>query len=398
MEEQYAPVSLDVDDVNIGRLASSSGEPKRTGSTRYICFAFLVGLGAGAALVLGAQHHSAASFSLQQPQQDTTTVSYAFLHTPGGVSLLQDLKETLHQDGPVQVLQKAAAVMDTDDQFASSCHPLLHLVGRTALDELGFQAAFGDLLSTDQMFLLRLCNAAYLHGVMENYLLFSENEQELVSRLATTRETVCRPMAAIDLGEWECYHGIGHGVLQYYRKEQTSRAIQATRNVCNSLERGASECTNGLWMDHFAATSMSAVMDASTREICDLSDYQDKDDCGIYLSTAFLLHRPRQYKEAVQFCMDNWEHDSRVAMTCIGGLGSQMGKENLNDFGPVEETCLLAPSPKVQELCINQAIDYLFYNAGTGTDLTDDTCDAFTVFSQLCKDRQSAPNHGFGPP
>jgi len=91
--------------------------------------------------------------------------------------------------------------MKSDPQVASSCHPLAHQLGRFAVTEFGLEGAFGAMLGTDKANLCRICNAAYLHGVIEHYLASSENLLEAVDK---ANAQVCEKLDNVDSGGWEC--------------------------------------------------------------------------------------------------------------------------------------------------------------------------------------------------
>ena len=69
--------------------------------------------------------------------------------------------------GPRRALARLSDLMDSDPQVESSCHPLAHNLGRAAYEAFGgHEGAFDGMVGTDDAGLVRLCNAAYLHGVI----------------------------------------------------------------------------------------------------------------------------------------------------------------------------------------------------------------------------------------
>jgi hypothetical protein len=95
-------------------------------------------------------------------KSDSSEVSFAFLQTPRGAQLLKKLTTQLLEESPsINVLRNLLERMETDDQLSSSCHPLIHKVGRVAFEELGFDGAVDDVVNVDPE-LLQVCNAAYI--------------------------------------------------------------------------------------------------------------------------------------------------------------------------------------------------------------------------------------------
>src|SRR5579862_9167789 len=90
--------------------------------------------------------------------------------------------------------------MAADPSFAKDCHPLLHQLGRAAYSYYGSYAAAIKYQN-------ELCNSGYTHGVLEAYLAKS-------TTIASTLKTACTSMASQKFNSWQCYHGLGHGVMQ----------------------------------------------------------------------------------------------------------------------------------------------------------------------------------------
>ena len=113
---------------------------------------------------------------------DGGAVSYGFLETDKGSRTLRLLLEDLllppddlggapsslaGLTGPRRALTRLSALMESDPQVESSCHPLAHNLGRAAYEAFGgHEGAFDGMVGTDDAKFVRLCNAAYLHGVI----------------------------------------------------------------------------------------------------------------------------------------------------------------------------------------------------------------------------------------
>jgi hypothetical protein len=295
--------------------------------------------------------------------QENGAVSYNFLMTSRGKEVLEELENTLDSDGPKAVLENLTKLMKDDSQIAASCHPLAHRVGRKAFHDLGFEAAFGGLPGTDDDAILRTCNAAYMHGIIEHYLAAEENLSDSVTFVETTLcNKLMPPKGNLASNKWECEHGIGHGIVQHVRAQKEKETLVDALTYCKNTNVDTETCQNGIWMDYFASTRMTNTMlEPESLKIC--SDFSavsiDTWDCLIYAPTEYLLHNPRDYVGAIQFCRDGLKDPT----ICIKGVGSQAGKENMLNFLPVEKACLSA-GDSLQKVCFIEALNYYRMSSG----------------------------------
>jgi hypothetical protein len=354
-------------------------------SALFILLAFLAGLAIGnessrniAWSVMPLITSGGSTSTSEESCGDADSVSYGFLQTERGTELEKTLHEELMAQSPKVTLQHMQALMDDDDQIANSCHPLIHMLGRNAFMELGFDSAWGGMVGTEDASLLRICNAAYMHGIIEHYLAASEN---LVEDVAMIKNNICKKLTNVKDGVWECHHGVGHGILQHYRtikeKETLMEAIEACGNTSFSQD-----CENGLWMDHFASTKVLGMLEPSSLHVCRLA-MNDLWACGTYSPTEYLLHHPGAYSGAVQFCLAGFRDDDRFSDSCVNGVGTQAAKENMHNFWPVEEAGLTVPE-HLQRGYFLEALQY--YELANGSDIPPSMCENLVVFKDQCMD------------
>ena len=367
--------------------------------------------------------------------EDENAVSYNFLRTTKGSDmmrlLLDDLLSTPQQQnpstaategylsfyGPRRSLTHLSELMKEDGQILSSCHPLAHNLGRVAYQFFGtMDGAFDAMVGTDDAHLLRLCNAAYLHGVIE-YHLRSVSLDDLASTAREIEDTVCSKLVNVNLGTWECHHGIGHGILQRHRMEGEKDVIEKSINSCSETS-SAIECENGMWMDHFAVSGNILAMEtrmmaadvvlselkgalatlgmqqpeiesrirlppfADSLQICNLSS--STFDCYIYAATEYLLAHPRDYVGAIEHCTDPAANIGTSGVgVCINGVGTQCAKENMKDFSVVEEVCLTLPADQGAS-CFQSALIYFRTSTESESPKEAGLCDNLTQYKQLC--------------
>jgi hypothetical protein len=291
---QYSDVSpfeLDTEPEKYGqpRMQGSSEQSSSGGvllPVLVILLSFLVGV------IFGC---TAVKVDANPPQQ--SVASYGFLQTLQGKELYKELSNQLLNHSPQKALSSIFALIEGGNyQAASSCHPLIHKLGQVAVNGLGFDAALEDVMAYAPD-LLRACNAAYMHGVIENYMWQSQHDLTNDIQIIVTK--LCSKLGDMNFGKWECQRGIGHGVMQRFRFVATQAAVTA----CNQTEFGGA-CKNGIWMDHFETTPLTSPPDAATTEMaCDrFSSPKSRDDCLFYSPTEYLLHYLRQYDNAIQFC------------------------------------------------------------------------------------------------
>ena len=367
------------------------------------------------------------------PSQTTSAaVSYSFIKTDKGQQTLNELLQLLETNGPREVLLEVGALMEEDAQIAASCHPLTHRIGRRAFQLYGFEDAFGDLPGSPDDSLLHTCNAAYMHGIIEHYLLNSTSLTSLHQDAAHVEETLCGVLnEGVEQGvlttlPWECRHGIGHGILQQLQHTADYETLKSSLSVCAnscSFVQGmpakdchvyARTCQNGVWMDYFTSSVALTGMtvDPKLTQICtSMPGNMITDDCFYYAPTAFLLHNPQEYAAAIDWCIEGFgwtrhevedaysdEDDAasnsttRVARNqhleaCIDGVGGQVAKENLSTLLPVQETCLTAPSTKLQLSCFTVGLTYHTLSSGK-VKFDKEICDTVTneEFLQSCLD------------
>ncbi|KAL3775597.1 hypothetical protein ACHAW5_003500 [Stephanodiscus triporus] len=443
----------EVDEVPLSSRMSRSG--RLSGTPVVVVFSFVIGCLFGSLVVFAGgywhassqnylDHERASEFgeSTSQPidgnDLDVNAVSYNFLRTTKGSEtmrlLLNDLllPKQIQQGnpadeghsylfGPRRALTHLQILMDVDGQVSSSCHPLAHNLGRVAYQIFGsLDAAYDGMVGTDDAHLLRLCNAAYLHGVIEFHLrdVPLDNLENAASEIESN---VCVELGNVDQGIWECHHGIGHGIIQRHRMEAETDVIQKSRNSCEEVFGASSvDCMNGVWMDHFAVSGNILAMETKmmaadvvanevkgalsflaesqnelgvaasrlpplppTLQICHLSSTIY--DCFIYAATEYLLVHPRDYLGAIQYCTDpsaNIESDK--VRFCVRGAAIQCAKENMQDFFILEEVCQTLNDENEGIACFQSGLHYFQMSTENESPRDVGLCDNLTRYKFIC--------------
>ena len=235
-----------------------------------------------------------------------------------------DLTTLVRDENPRVALERLRSEIKTDDALARSCHPLVHDVGHAAYEKYH---DFGEAMKYQD----EVCNSGYLHGVIESR--FSESDDVFADM-----KTMCARYPEGGYMSWQCYHGIGHGVMFY-----TSNDLPRSLEMCGGFETdfGRSSCANGVFMENFNADQklhLSKFLKKSNPFYpCGEQPERYKADCYLYAPTYFLSLNGNDYAAALDWCKGA---EAGFEPSCAYGVGAQAMKENLNDPKLVESVCI----------------------------------------------------------
>lgn len=227
----------------------------------------------------------------------------------------------------------------TDNPLLRSCHALSHEIGRAAYEKYG---DFAEAVNYQD----EICNSGYLHGVIESY--FSTNSDVFVEM-----KTVCNPYPPEKFQSWECYHGIGHGVMYY-----TANDLPRSLAMCDSLESDFAQatCANGVFMENFNTDQKlhpSAFLKSDDLFYpCAEQSMRHQGTCYLYAPTHYLSLHQNDYAGALAWC-DGAGFFYRSV--CVQGVGTQAMKEHINNPKFVEAVCMSDKSAGVAS-CIEGMI------------------------------------------
>jgi hypothetical protein len=203
--------------------------------------------------------------------------------------------------------------IETDDALARSCHDLVHEVGREAYKKYG---DFSEAMKyQDEVY-----NSGYLHGIIESH--FSESTDPCVAM-----QTMCNKHPQDNFLSWQCYHGIGHGVM-YYTANDLPRSLEMCDTFSSSFAQA--DCSNGMFMENFSADQKlhlsEFLKESDPFYPCAEQADRHKKNCYLPASTYFLSLHKDDYAGALEWCHsaeDSFEE------ACAKGVGSQIMKENI---------------------------------------------------------------------
>lgn len=210
------------------------------------------------------------------------------------------------------------------EKVARVCHDLVHELGHEAYETYG---DFGQAMQYQD----DLCNSGYLHGIIESHFKKSQN-------IFTTMQTVCDDYSEKSFIGWQCFHGVGHG-LMYFTENDLPKSLTLCESYTNMEKRMT--CSNGVFMENFNVDQkvhVSKYVKASDPLYpCRKQKNVYKPDCYLYAPTYYLSMHKNHYTEALTLCKTA---EKDFQLVCIGGVGSQAMKEHIASPKFVESLCI----------------------------------------------------------
>lgn len=260
----------------------------------------------------------------------------------------KQLVEQTELEDPKKALSVLEALSEKEAGVLRICHPLAHEVGRAAYSKY---TDFGKAM----VYKNEICNSGYLHGVIESYF-------KGVTDMATAVETVCNDYLDGSFIAWECYHGVGHG-LMFYSDNNLPPSLLTCSSYTTEFRRSA--CINGVFMENFNTDQKlhpSRFLKATDPFYpCADQKQEYKGDCYLYAPTYFLSLHKNKYHNALSWCRSA---EKAFRVTCIQGVGAQTMKEQLDRPVFVESVCSFGTS-KEEAVCIAGAVDLYINHYGS---------------------------------
>ena len=285
---------------------------------------------------------------------------------------ITELTAVLDTQSPSVALAQLRAEVQASDELARSCHLIAHELGHAAYDK--YQDFTVAIQYQDE-----ICNSGYLHGVIESHFASSDDVFDAMT-------TVCGTTSATTYAGWECYHGVGHG-LMYYTENDLPKALELCDQYAEVEARNS--CANGVFMENFNT-------DQDTHPSNYLSDEDlfypcaeqtaHQGDCYFYAPTHYLAAHPNDYLGALDWCTTL---DGDAKFSCTRGAGNETMKQNVNHPELVTSICHKASFDQVEPCIQGMASLAVFhygdlskaYQSCTQLSMTDKTICAKTVDS-----------------
>ena len=222
----------------------------------------------------------------------------------------------------IEVLKKDSA---ENPSISRSCHEMLHDLGRAAYKKY---QDFGKAIS----YMDDYCISGYIHGVIETYFY---QKQDLVKSI----KTICTAYPEDTHTSWECYHGIGHG-LMYFTENNLTASLTYCDVAPNKSARSA--CANGVYMENFNADTKlhpSTFLKADDNFYPCNGSFNYKPDCYMNAPIHYLKINEYNYKSAIDWCSGA---ESDFQNDCYYGVGAQAARRNIDNKEFLSTLCSYA--------------------------------------------------------
>ncbi len=246
-------------------------------------------------------------------------------------------------------VMKGLVAKASDPGNPLDCHQQAHRIGRVAFGVLG-GGAFADSSAAS-------CHSGFYHGAMEAFL-----TKNGIGNLATDVEAICKKFST-RFGEFECLHGVGHGVLAYEDYD-----LPEALKVCDTLSDSwkASSCYGGVFMENIVTAQGLGAEDAHTTTWANQTD--PLYPCDAISQSASV--QTECYKMQTSWMLTISGYDfKKVAGECAGAgagagmrpscylsLGRDGAGNSLRDPGKMRQYCSYAPEA-YYDACISGAVN-----------------------------------------
>lgn len=295
-------------------------------------------------------------FAITQVQEriekaEQERIAGAHLTKTSSVQVEDALLALVHEQSPQYALNELFRLMQQEPAVANDCHPFVHAIGHEAYN------LYNDF-GTAMEFQSELCNSGYIHGVIEEHFESSHNP-------LTEMQTLCDVYTPNSYLQWQCFHGVGHGVM-FYSQNDLPFSVTACRDLSTPFAQDS--CVNGVFMENFNLDQKNHISPfvnpADPFYPCAEQQEQDRATCYVYAPTYwFFLHKdlPQddRYIQGIEWChtLDQPWQD-----VCMTGVGSHMMKENIQSPSIVEEYCEEADESGEKQCISGMATLYLFHS------------------------------------
>jgi hypothetical protein len=282
----------------------------------------------------------------------TCSIVFVFLRDQKGAMVLPDKQQAVSKldhylnqyqkltesEDPKKALELLKREIKSDRYLAKNCHSVAHQIGKSALKMYGSFAAATPYQDA-------ICNSGFVHGVIE--ATFKDSRD-----ISRDLNEVCKDATQNLYTKWECFHGIGHGVM-YYTNNNLPLSLQFCSSFKSDFERG--NCANGVYMENFNSEQSlhpsTFVKNDDLFYPCFEPNSIDRDACFYYAPVRFLELNNHNYIEAMQWCSGA----GSFAESCKSGVSGQAVKDYFDDLSAVEQLCSSVGKAD-QSNCIQSAV------------------------------------------
>jgi hypothetical protein len=251
-----------------------------------------------------------------------TDNSETILIGPEYKSISDGLIDTVNKKDPRAAISQLKEDMRKNPKVLSSCHELLHVIGRASYDKY-------DSFTKAMVYRDDICVSGYVHGVIEAYSWQNKNN-------ASKLMSVCNSDTTDNYNRWACIHGIGHG-LMFASKSNVPYALQKCSEFKTYFDQDA--CYSGAYMQNFnfdPDDNLSKYVSfVDPFQACRLAS-NHQDECYINAPIFYLNYRLGDYTGVLKWCTNA---PLAFQTDCYEGVGSQIAAHLFNTPQKVEALC-----------------------------------------------------------
>lgn len=240
---------------------------------------------------------------------------------------------------------------NTNNYVVSQCHPLTHVIGRTAAEKYQNVA---DAYTEGDAF----CWSGYYHGVLEGFI-----GRIGYSNLPSQMNGICKALAQskpYSFDHYNCVHGLGHGVMAVNQNELFD-ALEVCDNVEDAWERAS--CWSGVFMENVIVDNKNHftkyLKPTDPVYPCNAVGEDYKAICYLMQTSYMLKVVNGSFEKVFEIC-SNIEEAHRT--TCYESLGRDISGRSTSNADATKAGCNLGNDFTKRRHCIIGAVkDFISY-------------------------------------
>ncbi|MEO8065813.1 MAG: hypothetical protein ABI643_03090 [Candidatus Doudnabacteria bacterium] len=260
----------------------------------------------------------------------------------------------------------STAIADMKQRFkvnadvASNCHPLTHIVGRTAAE---------SYKTTAEAFLLGdpFCWSGYYHGIMEG-MVAKIGLQNLPNEL----NSICADIPgkeSYNFNYYNCVHGLGHGIMA-----ELSDEVFDSLKMCDSLTGNWEQqsCYGGVYMQNIIDSTNVADTNNVVKYLkpsdplypCTAVEDKYKGQCYLGQTSYVLQVNGYNFAKAFALCTTVAEPFRTI---CNQSMGRDAANQASHQADATKQICWLASDPNDRSNCVVGAVKEIisYYHSET---------------------------------
>jgi hypothetical protein len=261
------------------------------------------------------------------------------------------LKNIVKTYGAKEAQTTLASLIQASSYVQSQCHPLAHLIGRTAFEKYGS-------VSEATKYATEVCWSGYYHGVMEAYM-SGFDDTKLYGMIAS----ICQqePGKPYSFDYYNCVHGLGHGVTIRFDND-IFKALPFCQAFSSDKAWEKESCYSGIFMQNIVVDGIghqSKNLRADDPVYpCNAVAADQKHPCYLMVTSNILKAVGWDYKKAFGIC-DGVE--GAYISTCYQSMGRDISGSFLLDSKETISHCSLG-DPRMQAHCYIGAVKNDVFN------------------------------------